>query len=125
MKEQKEQNNQLPNELKSVFNELEILKHLRKANIKKNLGFTCSYLFQLVFCLIFQQKNWFRLLDSKKADQLPAKDAVYRFLNHSKFAWRRFLLSFSSSTIAKVSGLTDQLRVKVVIIDDLFTSKCY
>ncbi len=42
MIEQKEQNNQLPNELKSVFNELEILKHLRKSNIKKNFGFTCS-----------------------------------------------------------------------------------
>jgi len=35
MIEQKEQNNQLPNKLKSVFNELEILKHLRKANHPK------------------------------------------------------------------------------------------
>lgn len=66
-----------------------------------------------MFCLIFQQKNWFRLLDSKKADQLPVKDAVYRFLNHGAV-----LLSFSSSVIAKVSSLTDKYRVKVFIIDD-------
>ena len=118
MIDQNKQNNQLPDELISVFGELEILKHLRKANIKRNLGFTCSYLFQLVFCLIFQQKNWFRLLESKKADQFPAKDAIYRFLNYSKFAWRRFLLSFSASTISKISGLTDIKRVKAFIIDD-------
>ncbi|WP_146812495.1 IS4 family transposase, partial [Aneurinibacillus danicus] len=113
-----EQNNQLPNELNAVFKELEILKHLRNANIQKNLGFTCSYLFQLVFCLIFRHKNWWRLLDSKKSDALPAKDAVYRFLNHSKFAWRRFLLTFSAATIQKVSTLTDSKRVRVFIIDD-------
>ncbi len=73
------QYNQLPNELNSIFSELEMNKHLRQVGIKKSLGFSCSYLFQLVFCLIFQHKNWFTLLDSRKADQFPAKDAVYRF----------------------------------------------
>ncbi|MCM3053772.1 IS4 family transposase, partial [Caldibacillus thermoamylovorans] len=46
--------NQLPKELDSVFSELEINKHLRQAGIKKSFGFSCSYLFQLIFCLIFQ-----------------------------------------------------------------------
>ncbi|WP_019415068.1 IS4 family transposase [Paenisporosarcina sp. TG20] len=112
------ENNQLPKELCSVFSELEIFKHLRKAGIKKSFGFTGSYLFQLVFCLIFQHRNWFSLLGSKKADQYPAKDAVYRFLNQSTFNWRRFLLSFSASTIQKVDCLTDKTRPKVFIIDD-------
>ena len=110
--------NQLPKELRSVFSELEIFKHLRKAGITKTFGFTCSYLFQLVFCLIFQHKNWFALLESKKADCYPAKDTVYRFLNQSTFNWRRFLLMFSASTIQKVSHLTDTKHVKVFIIDD-------
>lgn len=118
MIDQSKLNFQLPDELKLAFCELEIFKHLRNANIKRNLGFTCSYLFQLVFCLIFQHKNWFRLLESIKADQFPAKDTVYRFLNYSKFAWRRFLLSFSASAISKVDQLTDSKRVKVFIIDD-------
>lgn len=110
--------NQLPKELSFVFSELELTKHLRKAGITKTFGFTCSYLFQLVFCLIFQHKNWFTLLDSKKAELYPAKDTVYRFLNQPTFNWRRFLLMFSASTIQKVSHLTDTKHVKVFIIDD-------
>jgi hypothetical protein len=118
MIEHNDQNNQLPKELKSVFNELEISKHLRNAGIKKRFGFTCTFLFQLVFCLIFQHKSWFTLLQSKKGDRYPAKDAVYRFMNHSKFAWRRFLTFLSACTIHKVVTLTDADRPKVMIIDD-------
>ncbi|MTT33354.1 transposase [Terrilactibacillus sp. BCM23-1] len=109
---------QLPKEIKSAFIELKVVKHLRDAGIKKSFGFSCSYLFQLVFCLIFQHKNWFRLLESKKSETLPGKDTVYRFLNHSKFSWRRFLLSFSTSTIKKVSNLTSHDRPKALIVDD-------
>ncbi|MED4587878.1 IS4 family transposase [Priestia flexa] len=118
MIEHNDQNNQLPKELKSVFRELEIVKHLRKASITKKFGFTTSYLFQLVFCLIFHHKSWFTLLNSKKGDRYPAKDSVYRFLNHSKFAWRRFLTYLSVHAIQKVEQLTDTKRPKVFIIDD-------
>lgn len=110
--------NQLPKEIKATFDELGVLKHLRKAGIKKSFGFSCTYLFQLVFCLVFEQKNWYRLLKSKKLTHYPAKDSVYRFLNHSKFAWRRFLLFLSASTIQRVSALTDHHRPKVLIVDD-------
>lgn len=107
MIDQNSQYNQLPKELNSVFSELEINRHLRKAGIKKSLGFSCSYLFQLIFCLIFQHKNWFTLLDSKKAGKFPAKDVVYRFL-----------LLFSAFTIGKVTYLTGKNRPKVFIFDD-------
>lgn len=91
MIDQNQTKNQLPNELRSVFNELDIFKHLRKAGIIKAFGFSCSYLFQLVFCLIFQHKNWFALLNSKKADCYPEKDTVYRFLNQIPATkYRRF-----------------------------------
>lgn len=113
-----DQNNQLPKELTSVFNELEISKHFRNAGIKKKFGFSAFYLFQLVFTLIFHRKGWFSLLQSKKGDLYPGKDSVYRFMNHSKFAWRRFLTFFSAGTIQKVSILTDPNRPKVLIIDD-------
>mgnify|MGYP001405695671 CR=1 FL=1 len=82
---------QLPNEIKPAFQELNVLKHLRNAGFKKKFGFTCAYLFRLVFLLLFHQKNWFRLLESNKAEAFPAKDAVYRFLNHSSYAWRKKL----------------------------------
>lgn len=58
------------------------------------------------------------MLQSKKGDQYPGKDTVYRFLNYSKFAWRRFLTLFSAHTIQKVSVLTNADRPKVLIVDD-------
>lgn len=115
---QKPRDFQMPNEAETAFKELEIMKHLRQAGISKSLGFTCSYLFRLVFCLIFQQRNWFSLLQSKRAGDLPGKDTVYRFLDQPTFNWRRFLLVLSSSTIHKVSRLTGHDRRKVLIVDD-------
>lgn len=105
MIEQNSLSNQLPNEIQSAFNELQIIQHLRKAGFKKKFGFTCSKLFQLVFGLVFYHKSWFQLLQSNKSESLPGKDAVYRFLNHSCYAWRRFLSFLSSDTVAKVYSL--------------------
>ncbi|HWR09474.1 IS4 family transposase [Sporomusa sp.] len=115
---QQQAENQLPNEIKSVFEELHISRHLRSAGITKNLGFTCSYLFQIIFCLIFQHRSWFQLLESTRAAELPGKDTVYRFLNHPSFAWRRFLTLFSNDVIQKVTVLTAKDRTRVLIIDD-------
>lgn len=113
-----DQNKQLPNELKSTFKELHVLKHLRNAGITKSFGFSCSYLFQLIFCLIFENKNWYRTLESMKSSDLPAKDTVYRFLNQSTFSWRRFLTFLSGHTIGKVTKLTNHNRPKVLVLDD-------
>lgn len=111
-------NNQLPNEIKSKFKELNVFKHLRNAGITKSFGFSCTYIFQLIFCLIFEHKNWFQTLESKKAQDVPAKDTVYRFLNQSTFNWRRFLLLLATYTVQKVSKLTRHNRPKVLILDD-------
>jgi len=78
-------NNQLPTEIKSVFKELNMFKHLRDAGIKKLVGFSCAYIFQFIFSFIFENKNWYRMLESKKSSDVPAKDAVYRFLNTSTY----------------------------------------
>lgn len=111
-------NKQLPAEIKSVFKELGVLKHLRNAGITKSFGFSSAFIFQLIFRLIFEHKNWFRMLDSKQSADLPAKDTIYRFLNKSTFNWRRFLLALAASVISKVSGFTSHRRPKVFIIDD-------
>ncbi|SFG73946.1 hypothetical protein SAMN02982927_02625 [Sporolactobacillus nakayamae] len=60
----KGQNNQLSSEIKAKFDELKILKHLRQAGIQIAFGFSSGYLFQLIFRLIFTQRNWYRLLES-------------------------------------------------------------
>jgi hypothetical protein len=67
--------------------ELRMLNHLRQAGIKRKSGFACSYIFQIVFCLLFKHRNWFRVQESKhKNADYPGKDAVYRFLNCPNFA---------------------------------------
>ena len=115
---QQEPKNQLPKEIQSNFNDLNILKHLRNAGFRKSTGFSCAYLFQIIFCLIFHHRNWFRLLESPQGEGLPAKDAIYRFLNNPNLSWRRFFSSLSSETIQTVSSLTHKKRVKVFIVDD-------
>lgn len=109
---------QLPNEIKFAFHELGILKHLRNAGINKYEGFSGAYLFQIVFTLIFHHKNWFQLLESKKGESYPGKDAVYRFLNHCEYAWRRFLLLLSSHIVQRIKTLTSNKRVTALVIDD-------
>ncbi|WP_242966708.1 transposase [Desulfosporosinus sp. FKA] len=115
---QKEQRNQLPKEIQPAFKELNVLQHLRNAGFKKRFGFSCSYLFKLIFVLIFYHKNWFRLLESERGELFSGKDAVYRFLNHSGYAWRRFLTLLSAETVKKVSSLTSTNRIKAFIVDD-------
>lgn len=110
--------NQLPNELKFAFQELNVIKFLQQAGIRKRFGFSSTRLFQLVFVLLFHQKNWFRLLESSKADSFPGKDAVYRFLNHTGFAWRRFLTLLGTAAVQKVDALTSAERDSVFIVDD-------
>lgn len=118
MIDQKPDLNQLPSELKPAFQELQVLKHLQQAGFRKRFGFSCGRLFQLVFILLFHQKNWFRLLESHKGESFPGKDAVYRFLNHAGYAWRRFLTSLSVRTVQKMTTLTSSKRVTAFIIDD-------
>ena len=75
MIKQNDAENQLPNEINSGFQELSLLKHLRSAGITKSMGFSCGALLKLVFCLIFQHRNWFQLLESQRGTNLPGKDA--------------------------------------------------
>lgn len=118
MIEQKQQKNQLPKEIRLAFKELRVLQHLKTAGFKKRFGFSCSYLFQIVFVLLFHHKNWFRLLESDRGESFPGKDAVYRFLNHAGYAWRRFLTLLSASMVQKVRSLTSNGRVMAFIVDD-------
>lgn len=102
----------------SVFTSLKIGKWLREAGIRKSFGLSALAVFQLLFSLVFEGKNWFRLLESSRGSSLPGKDVVYRFLNHPGFAWRAFLHSLSLTVVRQFTSLTSAKRVKVFIIDD-------
>jgi hypothetical protein len=57
MIEQNVQPNQLPNVIKPAFKELKVLQHLKTAGFKRKFGYTCSFLFQLVFVFCFITKT--------------------------------------------------------------------
>lgn len=100
------ENDQLLVETQPEFWEFNVLEHLRRAGIVKG-GFTCAYLFQLVFVLIFHHRNWFQLLKSAKAESFPGKDAVYRFLTN-----------LSTEVVHKTDSLTSSGRVSAFVVDD-------
>lgn len=101
----------------SVFTTLQIGKLLRGAGISKSFGLSSLAVFGLVFSLVFEGRNWFRLLESERRD-LPGKDVVYRFLNHSGFAWRKFLLALSLKVVQHFELLISKSRIRVFIVDD-------
>ncbi|MGG4106021.1 hypothetical protein AAXB25_19135 [Paenibacillus lautus] len=69
-----------------LFATLHIGRALRHAGISKSFGLSSLAIFWIVFSLVFEGKNWFRLLESDRGADLPSKDVVYRFLNQ---AWLR------------------------------------
>lgn len=110
--------NQLPKAIQSIFNELNILHYLRQAGITKAKGYSVGFIFTYIFSLVFEGKSLFRLLQSRKGQDGPRKDAIYRFYDDPKKNWRRFLLSLSASVISKISSLTRHDRPKVLVLDD-------
>lgn len=98
-------------------------KTLRQASISKSFGLSSLAIFQIVFSLVFEGKNWFRLLESDRAADLPGKDVIYRFLNQASFAWRRFLQALSLRIVRHFESLISSHRVRVFIIDDSVLSR--
>ncbi|SEO57659.1 DDE superfamily endonuclease [Paenibacillus sophorae] len=106
-----------------LFATLQIGKSLRNAGISKSFGLSSLAVFQIVFSLVFEGKNWFRLLESQRGTYLPGKDVVYRFLNHPSFAWRKFLHTLSFRIVSHFESLISSSRVRVFIIDDSVLSR--
>lgn len=69
-------------------------------------------------------KNLYQTLQKDDVADRPGKDTVYRFLNSSRYNWRRFLLLLGCGLIeSKLNPLTDEDREKVLIVDDALFSR--
>lgn len=117
MVHQNHQSEQAKSRLMTILSALQIGKLLRESGISKSFGLTSLEVFKLIFSLVFEGRNWFRLLESDRKN-LPGKDVVYRFLNHRYFAWREFLLALSLKIVLHFETLIASTRVRVFIIDD-------
>ena len=113
-----DQNENTQNQFSNTIRELQIGKMLRKANITKSCGISAYEVFQFLLLLVFQGKNLFRFLNSKRKDQAVSKNTYYRFLNDTSFNWARFLLFLSAKVTSAFSSLTRPERVKVLVLDD-------
>lgn len=109
---------QYKQQLSSVFSHLKVGELLRKAGIRKASGISSFAVFQIIFLLVFQGRNLFRLLGSGRTESLPGKDVVYRFLNETRFNWRRFLQSLSLRIVSGFEKLISSHRIHVFNIDD-------
>lgn len=101
-----------------VFSILRLGQLLRKAGIRKTYGISSLAVFQIIFQLVFQGRNLFRMLESKRAGLVPGKDMIYRFLNESRYNWRRFYQLLSLKVVSGFESLIFTHRIPVFIIDD-------
>lgn len=116
--------NQVQSQIDKFFKQYSIGSLLKHSNFDKEKGFSCLHLFRFIFMLIFTGKNLYRFLQAETVDGLPAKDSVYRFLNSTRYNWRKLLLTLSSMIIREtVSILTSDEREKVLIFDDSLFSR--
>lgn len=101
------------------FKKYKIYSCLKAANAYKNKGISVIEIFQYLFCLIFENRSMYMNMLMNKENKLFSKDTVYRFLNASHINWIRFT-SLLAARIAteEITGLTDDERVNVLIIDD-------
>lgn len=101
-----------------IFSSLKISQILRKAGIRKTYGVSSFTVFQIIFQLVFQGRNLFRLLEGHRSESLPGKDVIYRFLNESRYNWRKFYQLLSLQVVERFEKLTSAKRIRVFIVDD-------
>lgn len=115
---QMSQNENTKNQFSNAIKKLQVGKLLRKANITKSCGISAYEVFQFLPLLVFQGKNLFRFLNSKRKELAVSKNTYYRFLNDTSFNWARFLSLLSAKVASRFSALTRPERVKVLVLDD-------
>lgn len=102
----------------AAIRELKISRLLKKANISKERGNSAFDIFQFLILLVFQKCNLYHFLNSKKQDTAFDDNTYYRFLNESRFNWRKFILLLSVKVAAYFDKLTKPERVKCLVLDD-------
>ncbi len=100
------------------FDRYKIGTIIKKSNFNKVKGFSPTFLFKLIFVMVFVTKTMHNLLQSGYENEHPHKDTIYRFLNSTRYNWRKFLSLLSIAVVESLSILTSRDRVEVLILDD-------
>jgi len=106
------------NQFLTAIKELKIGMLLRQSNVTKSCGVPALEVFQFLLLLVFQGKNLFRFLNSKRKEQAVSKNTYYRFLNETSYNWKKFLVLLAARVISVFTRLTRPERIRVFVLDD-------
>jgi len=98
--------------------ELKISNLLKASNIRKKKGGSVFDVFQFLLILVFQHCNLYHFLNSKKQDTAFSKNTYDRFLNESRYNWKRFLTLLATRVTIYFNSLTRTDRVISLVLDD-------
>ncbi len=110
-------------ELNRAFGELKFRSLLKRSGITKKKGYATISLMFLFVLLPFLKRQLTEFWSSQCLEnQIEAqKDTYYRFINHERFNWRKFVYFL----VLKVIAYSDDtpLKEKVLIADDSISAK--
>lgn len=123
---QKQINNQtisIDTEINRAFQELKFRSLLKRSGITKNKGYATISLMFLFVLLPFLKRKLTDFWSSQCLEnQIEAqKDSYYRFINHERFNWRKFVYFLALKVIAQSDDTP--LKEKVLIADDSISAK--
>ena len=110
-------------ELNRAFSELKFRSLLKRSGITKNKGYATISLMFLFVLLPFLKRKLTEFWSSQCLEnQIEAqKDTYYRFINHERFNWRKFVTFLALKIIAHSDDTP--LKEKVLIADDSISPK--
>ena len=122
-KEIKKQRLVIESEVNSSLNELNMRTLLYRSNIRKEKGYSPVSLLFVMLLLPLSKINLTSLWTSDFYDRFvnAGKDAYYRFLNHPRFNWRKFIYLVVNRVLAYCDDTV--FNEKVLIADDTLLNK--
>ena len=109
--------NEISSTIDAFFRTFAIGSILRRNGAYKTKGVPALRVFRTLFELVFIHKSLFAALRSG-SPMAAAKDAFYRFINSERINWARYTLMLASRLVGKLTRLTSEKRVNVLIVDD-------
>jgi len=110
-------------EINRAFQELNFRSLLNRSGITKHKGYATISLMFLFVLLPFLKRKLTEFWSSRSLEnQIEAqKDTYYRFINHERFNWRKFVYFLALRVIAHSDDTA--LKEKVLIADDSISAK--
>jgi IS4 transposase len=117
------QNVSIDTEINRAFQDLNFRSLLKRSSITKRKGYTSISLIFLFVLLPFLKRKLTDFWNSRCLEnQIDAqKDTYYRFINHERFNWRKFVYLLALKVIAHSDDTP--LKEKVLIADDSISAK--